>query len=70
MVLIVTYTRKVIRSDELHYHEDGIRAVAKGRRLTEGRCELRDITRKYDIGFIDSEDKMRDIVVAFMELTS
>ena len=58
------------RSNELHYHEDGIRAVAKGRRLTEGRCELRDITRKYDIGFIDSEDKMRDIVVAFIELTS
>jgi len=58
------------RSDELHYHEDGLRSVAIGRRLTEGRCQLRDRTRKYDIGFIDSDEKMRDIVVAFMELTS
>ena len=56
------------RSDELHYHEDGLQSVATGRRLTEGRCELRDRTRKYDIGFIDSNDKMRDVVLAYMDL--
>lgn len=55
------------RSNELHYHEDGIRSVATDRRLTAGRCQLRDKTRKYEIGFIDSDTPMRDIVLLFLE---
>ena len=56
------------RSNELHYYEDGCISVAKDRRLNAGRCKLRDETRKYDIGFIDSDDTMRDVVIAFEEL--
>ena len=58
------------RSNELHYYEDGLLSVASDRRETAGRCELRDKTRGYEIGFIDSEESMRDVVVAFNELTS
>jgi hypothetical protein len=55
------------RSNELHYHEDGIRAVATDRRITAGKCKLKDTTRKYDIGFIDSDVPMRDVVLLFLE---
>ena len=56
-----------LRSEELYFIENGIRRVAKDRRLGDGRCELSDKTKKYDIGFIDSDEKMRDVVLEFME---
>lgn len=63
-----TFLSMDFRSNELHYYEDGCISVAKDRRLNAGRCKLRDETRKYDIGFIDSDDTMRDVVIAFEEL--
>lgn len=65
-----TFLAMDYRSNELHYYEDGLLSVASDRRETAGRCELRDKTRGYEIGFIDSEESMRDVVIAFNELTS
>lgn len=56
------------RSEELYFIENGQRRVAKDRRKGDGRCELSDKTKKYDIGFIDSDEKMRNIVLAYKEL--
>lgn len=58
------------RSNELHYYEDGVLSVAKNRRETAGRCELRDKSRKYEIGFIDSDEPMRDVVLAFKDMVA
>lgn len=62
-----TFLSMDLRSDELYYIENGNRKVAKNRRKGDGRCELSDKTKKYDIGFIDSEDSMRDIVQLFQQ---
>lgn len=56
-----------LRSEELYFIENGQHRVAKNRRLGDGRCELSDKTKKYDIGFIDSDEKMRDVVLEFIE---
>lgn len=63
-----TFLSMDVRSNELHFYEDGCITVAKDRRNNAGVCKLKDKTRKYDIGFIDSKDKMREVVVAFNEL--
>lgn len=56
-----------LRSEELYFIENGNRRVAKNRREGDGRCELSDKTKQYDIGFIDSNDPMRKIVLQFKE---
>lgn len=56
-----------LRSEELYFIENGERRIAKNRRLGDGRCELKDKSKKYDIGFIDSDQSMRDVVNMFRE---
>ena len=56
-----------LRSEELYFIENGERRIAKDRRLGDGRCELKDKSKKYDIGFIDSDQSMRDVVNMFRE---
>jgi hypothetical protein len=57
-----------LRSEELYFIENGKHRVAKNRRLCDGRCELSDKTKKYDIGFIDSERSMREVVELVKEM--
>ena len=57
-----------LRSDELYYIENGQHKVAKNRHNTDGRCEISDKTKKYDIGFIDSNEPMRNTILNFIEL--
>ena len=64
-----TFLSMEVRSDELHYYEDGILSVAKNRRANAGVCELRDKSRKYELGFIDSDVPMRSVVEAYLDLT-
>ena len=54
-----------LRSDELHYFDGAKHRVAKNRRKNECKVEISDKTKKYDIGFIDSDETMRSIVEAF-----
>lgn len=57
-----TFLSMELRSDELYFLENGERRAALNRRAGDGRCELKDKSKKYDIGFIDSDASMRDVV--------
>lgn len=57
-----------LRSEELYFIENGKHRVAKNRRAGDGRCELSDKTKKYDIGFIDSDHSMREVVEFVKEM--
>ena len=50
-----------LRSSKLYYIDVGQRFVLDDRRSTEGRGNSHDPSKKYEIGFIDSDDKMVDI---------
>lgn len=57
-----------LRSNTIHALDDGERRIIRNRRAGEGKCELRDKSKKYDMGFIDSPESMRGVVVNFIEL--
>ena len=57
-----------LRSEELYYIDNGERKVAKNRRQGDGRCEISNKNVAYDIGFIDSDIPMRDVVIQFKEI--
>jgi hypothetical protein len=57
-----------LRSNTLFFIENGKVRVAEDRRSGDGRCELSDKTKKYDIGFIDSNNKMYDVAQTFFKL--
>lgn len=56
-----TFLSMELRSNTLYFIENNEYKVAKNRRNSDGRCELSDKTKKYDIGLIDSDKKMVDI---------
>lgn len=57
-----------LRSNTLFFIENGKVRIAEDRRSGDGRCELSDKTKKYDIGFIDSNNKMYDVAQTFFKL--
>ena len=56
-----------LRADELHYFNGVEHKVAKDRRTNGCKEHSSDLTKKYDIGFIDSEESMRDVVLQVKE---
>lgn len=61
LINIDTFLSMELRSNTLYFIENNNYRVATERRLGDGRCELSDKTKNYDIGFIDSDKKMIDI---------
>lgn len=51
-----------LRSSKLYFLEYEHRGIFDNRRDGDGRCKPLDKTKLYEIGFIDSEDTMQDIV--------
>lgn len=56
-----------LRSETLYYYADGEFRLADNRRNGDGRCLLND-NKKYEIGFIDSDTPMRDVVIEYCKL--
>ena len=63
-----TFLSMELRSSKLYYIDDGRRFTFEDRRKSDGRGRPFDKTKKYEIGFIDSEDTMKDVVNNFMEI--
>ncbi len=62
-----TFLSADIRSDVIYNILDGKRVSAHGRRKSSNDCFWKELKVKYDRGFIDSNDKMTDVVKAFKE---
>lgn len=56
-----TFLSMELRSNTLYFLENGNRRKVENRRESDGRCEISDKTKKYEIGFIDSEKSMREV---------
>lgn len=56
-----------LRSEDLYFFFNNEYMSMKERRSTDGRCTL-DPTKKYEIGFIDSDTTMSSVVKGFREL--
>ena len=56
-----------LRSETLYYYADGEFRLADNRRNGDGRCLLNG-NKKYEIGFIDSDTPMRDVVIEYCKL--
>lgn len=56
-----TFLSMELRSNILYFLENGNRRKVENRRQSDGRCEISDKTKKYDIGFIDSELSMKQV---------
>lgn len=65
-----TFLSMELRSSKLYYIDDGKRMVIDNRRNTDGRGHPIDKTKKYEIGFIDSDDTMADISKLLFEAIS
>lgn len=63
-----TFLSMELRSNILYFIENGKRCIAKDRRKGDGRCELINKNKRYEIGFINSDTKMIDIVKAYNKL--
>ena len=57
-----------LRSSKLYYIDGGQRQVAENRRSTNGVAKPVDKTVKFQIGFIDSDQPMRDVILRFREM--
>lgn len=55
-----------LRSNKLYYYYNNDYKLVDDRRSGDGRCELNG--KKYEIGFIDSDIPMREVVKQFIEL--
>lgn len=55
-----------LRSNKLYYYYNNDYKLVDDRRNGDGRCELNG--KKYEIGFIDSDIPMREVVKQFIEL--
>lgn len=63
-----TFLSMELRSCKLYYIDNGKRLINDDRRSGEGKTKPQDPTKKYEIGFIDSEDKMIDVALKIKEL--
>lgn len=63
-----TFLSMELRSNTLYYLENENKKVAMNRRDSDGRCEISDKTKKYDIGFIDSNKKMYQVAQEFYRM--
>ena len=59
-----------LRSSKVYLIDGGKRFAVDDRRSKEGRLKPQDSTKKYEIGFIDSEEKMSDIARDWGDLMS
>ena len=60
-----TFLSMELRSNKLYYIANGQRLVANDRRNGDGTCQIPDFKNKYELGFIDSDDSMREITRQF-----
>ena len=63
-----TFLSMELRSSKLYYIDGGKMQVFENRRDSDGRGRPLDKTKKYEIGFIDSEDTMQDIATEFYKM--
>lgn len=63
-----TFLSMDLRSSNLYYIENGKRKTDFFRRNGEGILDLSEMNKKYEIGLIDSNDKMRDLAIQMAEL--
>jgi len=56
-----TFLSMELRSSKLYYIDGGKRLVQEDRRSGEGKAKPCDCTKLYEIGFIDSDDRMIDV---------
>lgn len=68
LINIDTFLSMELRSNTLYFFEDGNIKKAINRRSGDGRCELQDKTKKYDIGFIDSNKTMKQVADEIFKL--
>lgn len=62
-----TFLSPNIRSDVIYNILDGKRVSAHGRRKSSNDCFWKELRVKYERGFIDSDEKMTDVVKTFAE---
>ena len=60
-----TFLSMELRSNKLYYIANGQRLVANDRRNGDGTCQIPEFKNKYELGFIDSDDSMREISKQF-----
>ena len=61
LIDIDTFLSMELRSNTLYFLENGIYRKAENRRQGDGRCELIDKSKRYEIGFIDSDKTMYNV---------
>lgn len=66
IVNLETMLSMELRSNSLYYYHDNEFKLASNRRNTDGRCLLNG-DKKYEIGLIDSDITMRDIILEVLD---